>query len=228
MILDIIYPKKCIFCNRALNIGKKICICKNCRPLLNKQQKIVRDNNKYFEEAVCACRYDGYVREAMTMYKFNGKKYYAPTFAKVIYNKIKDRDFLKDISLICPVPIHPLRDRAYNQSEIVALHISHLVSIPVCGDLLIKIKNLKPLSTMNYASRRSLIKSAFAFNVKYNISGKTICLVDDIYTTGSTVNECSRILRMYGAEKVYVLSACYADSHDEGGAENADTDITDK
>ncbi len=227
-VLDIIYPKNCVVCNRMMGIGVHVCICRKCRPHIKQQFKSVRDNNKHFEEAVCALEYSGHTREAMKEFKFRGKRYLAQTFGVVLYNKIKDRDFLNDVFLICPVPIHPLRDREYNQSELIARYISKLSLIPNCSDLLIKIKNLTPLSTMNYASRKSLIKSAFAFNIKYNIKGKTVCLVDDIYTTGSTVNECSRILRMYGAKRVYVISACYADITKEGEKENADTDITDK
>ena len=226
-ILDIVYPKNCVVCNRMMGMGVDVCICRKCRPLLKYQFKSVRDN-KYFEEAVCALEYSGHTRDAMQDFKFHGKRYLGRTFGTVLYNKIKDRDFLNDVSLICPVPIHPLRDREYNQSELIARYVCKFCRIPLCGDLLIKIKNLTPLSTMNFASRRSLIKSVFDFNVKYNIKDKTICLVDDIYTTGSTVNECSRILKMYGAKKVYVISACYADTTKEGEKENADTDITGK
>ena len=78
---------------------------------------------------------------------------------------------------------------------------------------------------MGYSMRKQMIKSAIAFNITYNIEGKTICVVDDIYTTGTTANECARILRMYGAEKVYILSACYAADKKSGGNINADTDI---
>lgn len=225
VILDIFYPKKCIICNSFINIGKTICICKTCKSQLDKQGKVVRDNEKYFEEAVCALEYSNYVKDAMTDYKFKSIRYFSKTFAYAIYNKIKQREFIKEISFVCPVPIHPYRNREYNQSELVADYISQYTGIPSIADALIKIKHITPLSKRDRVMRRHSIRSAITLNLKYNIMGKTVCLIDDIYTTGSTSNECARILKMYGATKVYVLSACYAPDKLKGGKHNADADI---
>lgn len=228
IILDVFYPRRCIVCNSRLNIAKKYCICPDCVPVLKTQGQSVRNDGKFFEEAISALEYDGNVKEAMRELKFRGKSHLASSFAHAISLKIKDRDFLKSVSYICPVPIHPLRDREYNQSELIARHISQKFSIPHIPDMLIKISNIRPLSTMNFAQRRRMIKSSIDFNPKYNIEGKNICLADDIYTSGSTVNECARILRMYGANKVYVVSACYRSKSKTGGRKDADTDISDK
>lgn len=225
IFMDIFYPKRCIICNSFINIGKSICICRDCEPVLKKQGSVDRDNSKCFEEVVAALEYKDNVKEAMTQYKFRNLKYYNKTFAYVIYNKIKDREFLNSISCLCPVPIHPLREREYNQSALVADVLSEYTSIPCYPDMLLKLRHLTPLSKMNFNLRKRMIKFAFDFNLKYNIEGKNICLVDDIYTSGSTVDECSKILRMYGAKKVYVLSACYVTKKETGGSKNADTDI---
>lgn len=223
---DVFYPQRCIMCNSPVNIGSTYSLCTACRGELSKYGKVVRDNDKYFEEAVCALEYSDHVKSAMTDYKFQNIRYLHRTFAHAMYQKVHSRDFINDISLICPVPIHPMRDREYNQSELMARCLSELLGIEFCHDLLIKIKNITPLSKMGYRLRKHQIKSAVTFNIQYNIVGKTICLIDDIYTTGATANECSRILRMYGAKKVYVLSACYAADKKQGGDENAYTDIT--
>ncbi len=225
-LTDVFYPQRCIMCGSFVNIGSSYSICPGCKDKPSDYGKVVRDNDKYFEEAVCALEYSDFVKSAMTDYKFKNIRYLGKTFAHAMYEKIKNRDFIKDVSIICPVPIHPMRDREYNQSELMARHISELLDIDLCKDLLIKIKNITPLSKMGYRMRKHLIKSAVAFNIQYNIVGKTVCLIDDIYTTGATANECSRILRLYGAKKVYVLSACYAADKKQGGDENADTDIT--
>lgn len=228
IFLDILYPKRCIICNCKINIAMKICICSDCKPFLKSKGQVVRDTSKFFEEAVSPLEYEGNTKEWMREFKFRSKKYLGSTFSFAISEKIKDRDFLKTVSLICPVPIHPLRDREYNQSEIIARDISNKFSIPLIADMLLKISNVKPLSKMDFKLRSRMIKSAIEFNVKYNIEGKIICLIDDIYTTGSTANECARILKMYGAKKVYVLSACHTPKNETGENENADTNIADK
>lgn len=210
VLADVFYPQRCIMCNLPVNIGSTYSLCTDCRDKLSKYGKVVRDNDKYFEEAVCALEYSDYIKTAMTDYKFRNNRYLYRTFAYAVYQKVYMRDFIHDISIICPVPIHPMREREYNQSELMAKYLSGLMGIDFCKDLLIKIKNITPLSKMGYRLRKHRIKSAVTFNIQYNIVGKTICLIDDIYTTGATANECSRILRMYGAKKVYVLSACYA------------------
>ncbi len=224
ILLDAFYPQKCIFCNSFVNLGSRYSICRDCYPKLAKQGKSVRDNDMFFEEAVCALEYSGFIKKSMRDYKFKNIRYLNKTFAYAMYNKVKNRDFIKDISIIAPVPIHPLRDRDYNQSQLMAEYISGLTTIPFCSDLLMKIKNITPLSHMDYPMRRRLIKSAIAFNTQYNIVGKNICLIDDIYTTGTTASECARVLRMHGANLVYVLSACYAPDR-QGGNQNAHTDI---
>lgn len=211
--LDIFYPKSCILCNSFVNIGREVSLCHGCKSCLNKHVRVIRDSDKLFEEAVCALEYSGNVKNSMTDYKFRNMRYLGKSFGYCLCNALKNRDFINDISIICPVPIHPLRDREYNQSEIISRYMADYFNKRHLPDLLIKIRNLSPLSKMNYKMRVSSIKSSIAFNPCYNIVGKNICLVDDIYTSGSTVNECARILKMYGASKVYVVTACYAEFH---------------
>jgi len=225
-ILDIFYPKRCIICNSFVNIGKKISVCKCCRKILKDRSMVIRENDKYFEETVCSLEYTDYVKKSMSDFKFFGLEYLGKTFAWTVYENVKDRAFLKEVSFICPVPLHHNRAREYNQSELIAKELSAYSHIPVIRDVLVKVKDLTPLSKMNYAKRRYMIKSAFAFNPLYDISGKTVCLVDDIYTTSATVNECSRILKLYGAKAVYVLCPCYA-QRKKGENKDAHTDFAD-
>ncbi|MBO7289232.1 MAG: hypothetical protein J6V03_04490, partial [Clostridia bacterium] len=124
IFLDILYPKRCIICNCKVNIAKKVCICPDCKLSLKSKGQVIRDTSKFFEEAVSALEYDDNIKEWMREFKFRNKKYLGSTFSYAICEKIKDRDFLKTVSLICPVPIHPLRDREYNQSEVIAKGIS--------------------------------------------------------------------------------------------------------
>ncbi len=210
IFLDLFYPQRCISCGSYICVGMTYTICGKCKKKIKFCGRVVRDNDRFFEEVVCAMEYSGYTKTSMRDFKFHNIRHLHKTFAYAIYQNVIDREFMKEVSLICPVPIHPLREREYNQSCLVASHLSEMIGIKCCDNLLIKIKNVNPLSTMGYALRKQMIKSALTFNITYNIEGKTICLIDDIYTTGTTADECARILRMYGAKKVYVLSACYA------------------
>lgn len=216
IFMDIIAPGKCIICGCITNIGSDVCLCCDCRKKLCDFGKIVRDGDKYYAEAVCALPYKDNIRNSMLNYKFHTQKYLFNTFAYVVYEKIKNMSFFKSDSIICPVPIHPLRKRRYNQSALIAKRIGELGGIRYAPDLLIKLENIEPLSKMDYCMRFASIDGCFEFNsAYYDIFDKNIILIDDIYTTGATVNECSKMLRLYGASKVTVVSVCYAESKGE-------------
>ncbi len=218
---DIIWPKKCILCNCRCALGQKASLCDDCKGTVKKLSANIVEPDRYFEEAIAALPYDGNIRSALMRYKFYGFKHLGMAFSLAIKICLEDYD-ISDNSVICPVPIHKLRNREYNQSLVIAKELSKSTGIPVCPDLLIKVKNLNPLSKMGYEMRKVSVRGAIDFNLKYDIFGKSILLVDDIYTTGSTADECSKILRMYGAQKVTVLAACYRDM--KGDEEYGDAD----
>jgi len=96
--------------------------------------------------------------------------------------------------------------RGYNQTEIIAKDISKKLRIKLEKNNLIKIKDTKKQSTLNKKEREKNVKDAFAIRNTKNIVSKKVILFDDIYTTGNTVNECSKILKEAGAEEIVVLT----------------------
>ncbi len=219
---DIIWPKKCIVCNCRCALGRREALCDDCKRSVTKISTNFVEPDRYFEETIAALPYDGNVRNALLRYKFYGFKYLGMAFSSALKICLEDYN-INDYSVICPVPIHKLRNREYNQSLVIAQELSKSLGIPLCPDLLIKVKNLSPLSKMGYEMRKESVRGAIDFNLKYDIFGKSVLLVDDIYTTGSTADECSKILRMHGAEKVTILTACYRDvkgEEDDGDADN--------
>jgi ComF family protein len=114
---------------------------------------------------------------------------------------------LTDYSLIIPVPLHikRLRQRGFNQSLILAQALSKKWQIPVNFSLLKRHKFTETQTGMDKTERKQNIKGAFEVRDKENI-GKNIIIVDDVYTTGATVNECAKILIKAGAQKVTVLT----------------------
>ena len=109
-----------------------------------------------------------------------------------------------------PVPIHPerLKNRGYNQSELISEILAKKLDLPVITDYLIRSKNTLAQKNLDPLSRRKNLKDAFRINKDsyfYEIQLKNILLIDDIYTTGSTADACSYALKEAGTEKVYVL-----------------------
>ncbi len=224
---DILCPKRCIMCSGFVDVSSKICICGGCRELVGKFGKVSVDDTTAYEEIVSALEYDLSVRDALMRYKFEGKRYLSHTFAWAVYQKIAKRKFLGEMDIICPVPIHPKRKRDYNQAALIAHDISRWTQIECIDDLLLKTKAIKPLSTMKYMDRRLLVRDSMSMNMKYDVCGKNILLVDDVFTSGATIAECARILRIYGAEKVYAVTACYVNHKPDSAAEDDNEGGTD-
>jgi ComF family protein len=112
-------------------------------------------------------------------------------------------DKMNDYDLIAPVPVHKirLRERGYNQAEIIALGVAEFTNIKMIKDLLIR-KNYNISQTKLSASERTLnVKKSFVLNDKQQINKKKILLIDDIITTGSTLNNCALVLMDNGAKK---------------------------
>ena len=152
--------------------------------------------------------YKEYIREKIIDYKFNEKPYYYKTFSKIFITNKKMCDILKSYDIIIPVPIHNKRrkQRGYNQTELISKEISKEFANLNYKNILIKNKNAKPQSTLNKEQRIENAKNVYRIKEKINIEHKKILIFDDIYTTGSTANECARILRKQNPNKIGILT----------------------
>ena len=205
-LLELIYPNVCGFCN-------KICkdeLCKKCKNKIKEYEIniIKKPKNKYFEELISIFKYEGIIREKIIQYKFEDKAYINNTFTKIILKNEKICGLLKKYDIIIPVPIHKKRkaQRGYNQTQLIASKISRCLNIKFCNNVLVKNKDIIAQSKLNKKERIQNIKGAFRILNSEEIKGKNILLLDDIYTTGSTANECSKILKKAGAKKLGVLT----------------------
>lgn len=205
-LLEFIYPNVCGFCN-------KICkeeICNKCRMKIKKYQIniVIKPPNRYFNELISIFKYEGIIREKILQYKFNDKAYMRNTFAKIILKNKKLCGLLKKYDIIIPVPIHKSRkaQRGYNQTQLIASKIAEYMDIEFCNNVLVKNKNTIAQSKLNRKKRIENIKGAFDILNLEKVQGKNVLLFDDIYTTGSTANECSRILKTAGAKTVGILT----------------------
>lgn len=184
-------------------------LCSKCerilqRQLISKIDDYTLDNDKNFDKHMYLYQYDGIIRNLILNYKFNQKSYLYQIFVKNLKNNKKACSFLKKYDIIIPVPISKkrLKERGYNQSSLV----SNNLEIQYDNKTLIKTRNIKPQSTLNKEDRIINVENVYIITNNKNIKGKNILIFDDIYTTGSTVNECSKMLKQAGAKNVGVLT----------------------
>ena len=204
--INYIFPNVCGICD---NICKES-LCKKCEIKLNNivQNKVDKYTDKNFEKHLYVFKYEGIIKEKLINFKFKEKPYIYKTFVKFLIKNEKICRFLKSYDIIIPVPIHYNRKvvRGYNQSALIAKSLANKLNIIYEEKVLFKRVNNKPQSTKNKKSRKENVIGVYCTKNEYKIIDKKILLLDDIYTTGSTVNECSRILKTAGVKKVDVIT----------------------
>jgi ComF family protein len=188
-------------------------LCKKCEKLLREQEKFVvqdysDDEEMFFNEHMYVFPYEGIIRKVILSYKFRDKAYLYKTFTNFLLKNSKFVENIKCYDIIIAVPVSKERkkERGYNQSALIAKDIAKATNIRVVTNVLYKEKNIAPQSTLNKEERGTNIKGAFKLYNANIIKNKNIILVDDIYTTGSTVNECSKLLKEAGATKIGILT----------------------
>ena len=208
-IINIIYPTVCLICKRPT----KEELCKKCKMFLNRQlvsgiEDYSKDNEKNFKELMYLYIYDNIIRKLILQYKFQDKSYLYKIFSKKIKNNEKICLFLKKYDIIIPVPISKkrMKQRGYNQSALFAKEISKQFNMEYCDKCLLKDKHTVPQSSLNKEERIKNIENVYSIKNKEKILNKEVLLIDDIYTTGNTVNECSRILKTAGANNIGILT----------------------
>lgn len=204
MLLDIIYPPVCGICDK---INKKS-LCKKCEIKIKPYQinEIKKIKNKSFDYQIKILKYENIIRDKIIDYKFNEKAYLYKTFAKIILKNKKIYGFLKKYDIIMCVPMHIKKKmlRGYNQSELIAKELAKKLQIEKQFNNLVKIKDTKKQSTLTKEQRKTNLKNAFQIKNSEKVKNKKVILFDDIYTTGSTVNEFSKYL--IGAKKIGVFT----------------------
>ncbi len=211
--ISLIYPQVCGICGKI----NKNALCKKCEIQLRKTEKfaILNSENeeikeKNFDELIYSFKYEGLIRKTILDYKFNEKSYIYITLINFLLKNQKMFEKIKNYDTIIPVPISKKRqkERGYNQSLLIAKEIAKRTKLEVTNNCIEKTKNIIEQSKLNKEDRMRNIIGAYQIKEKGLIKGKNVLLIDDIYTTGSTVNECSKILKNEEPKKigVYVLA----------------------
>ncbi|WP_347489206.1 ComF family protein [Desulfoscipio sp. XC116] len=167
-----------------------------------------RVETRPFELARAVAPYEGPVREAVHRLKYRGMKSLAAPLGKMMAEAVlRERAFaLADV--LVPVPLHPVRERerGYNQSVLLARALGESLRMPVLEQVLVKIKETPSQTSLTGQQRRQNLLRAFAVVASDYIKGKIVIIVDDVFTTGSTVSILSHLLRQAGAHSVLALT----------------------
>ena len=223
------YPKRCPICDRVADtpfFSREYPICRECRgkteyvvepvckkcgkPLSDERGEFCRDctrHTHYFTQGKALWVYKGCVKESIYRLKYGNRREYALSYAQELYRQYDGWIRRKQIQAIVPVPLHKKRrrQRGYNQAEIIAMELGRLLEIPVHSGLLLRCIHTKPQKELNDKERKNNLKNAFQTSQK-EIPFTRILLVDDIYTTGSTIDGAAKALRETGAEEIYFIS----------------------
>jgi len=204
-ILNLVYPNVCGICGEI----NKFSICNKCNIKIKQnikpnQEKI--ENNKI--EHMYLFKYDGTLRDKMILYKFHENAHLYKMFAEIVAKNELANNFLKQYDIILPVPIHKNRKklRGYNQSELIVKELAKNTRIQITTNALIKQKNNISQSTLNKLERIENVKNVYALKNSETLKNKKILIFDDIYTTGSTVSECIKILEQAHPKQIGVLT----------------------
>lgn len=153
-------------------------------------------------------KYEGIIRDKLIEYKFNDKPYLYRMFYEILIKDKNACDFLKGYDIIIPVPIHKKRKslRGYNQSELIAKKLSDEFKMPMYIDVLKKQINTIPQSSLGKKARKSNAQNVYKVDNMQKIKNKNVVILDDIYTTGATANECIKVLKDAGAYRVGIIT----------------------
>lgn len=218
-ILDLIYPPKCVSCGELIDFRSKKIFCDKCqssikfidglrcvgcsRPIESGNYCVFCSSKKHwFNKNYSLFEYDEFIADLIHRFKFKNHPSIGIGLGKIMGKYIPE-DFLSiKIDYVVPVPIHKHRmtKRGFNQSEILAREISKKIYLPLKTDIINRVVDTKPQWELDPKERENNLDNAFKCK---KICDKNILLVDDIFTTGSTIDECAKTLKSSGAKTVF-------------------------
>lgn len=230
-VFDFLYPPRCPVCNHVRLPWEEVC-CPACRKTL----KAVGEDTCYFcgrqvaeqEEYCSRCQkkrpvyergfsvflYEGTLRESLMGFKFRGREWNGRFYAEEILRCHKKELAAFGAEAVVPVPVHrrKMRKRGYNQAEIIARYIAKELRLPCRSRLLVRKRYTTPQKELGETERLQNLLDAFAVSdaprEKKRMTPKSVILVDDILTTGSTLEVCGRILKRAGVERIAAVTVC--------------------
>lgn len=219
LVLDLLFPPLCLHCQTHISKQEKdawLChtcenhiliyttiFCSVCGARLPENKKVCHKSSSYLLAA--ATKYDGPIRSVIRQFKYRGWPSLAKKIRKYLEKYIKNSDLAAKNYLVVPIPLHPdkLKERGFNQAELLSLEIADLLGLKTNKDILIRTKKTSAQAELkDYEKRKDNLAGAFRIEHPEQIAGKNLILVDDVFTSGATMNEAVRVLRLAGARKI--------------------------
>ena len=231
-LLDIIYPKTCVVCKKNLKdisaIDNVVCaecwerIKRNLPPFCYSCGRHLEESHftkhicpscikrpLHFDRAFSPCVYEGVIKELIQEFKYKGKDYLGLILIKPMIEFIKEYNIPIDyVDFIIPIPLHKtrLREREFNQAEVLSNHIAKEFNKEVLNDHLMRHRFTKTQTELEEKERFFNVRGSFSVKKTESIKGKNILLVDDVLTTAATSSEAAYALKNAGANIVFVLT----------------------
>ncbi len=219
-VLLTLYPNKCAGCKKIIPKDKVWCdeckdalvypkYSKHCRVCFQQKEFCTcKKHPKFYRSAVSAFEYKDSAKQAVVRMKKINKDKTFDFFAQEMANTVNKRFKNVEFDAVLPVPMHSSkrRKRGFNQSEMLAHHLCEKLDVPLETNLLFQSKNTKSQHTLKYKQRLSNVKDAYKTK-EIQTDYKTLLLVDDVLTSGATLNECAKQLRINGVQNVYCITA---------------------
>ena len=230
--LDALYPRRCPVCGEIVTPkGRLICpscllrlspvkspVCQKCgKEVWSEEIEYCPDCVKHrrsFARGMALFNYTEEAARSMAAVKYKNKREYLDFYAEAVAEKLRQYENREEWQFdgLVPVPVHPARKRkrGFNQAEVMAKRMGERLEMPVCPEFLYRIRNTEPLKELNPDERLQNLQQAFQADAEaIRASGvQNVLLVDDIYTTGSTAEACTRALLSAGIEKVCFFAVC--------------------
>ena len=187
----------CMKCGKSLD-DEELEYCADCRTHI-----------RSFERAYPVFRYVEPVASSVLAIKYHNKREYVEYYGSLVAERIRKAGLAERLQIILPVPVHrsKLRKRGYNQAELLADVVGRRLDIPVDNGHLLRVSDTTPQKELSPLERANNIKQALEVRA-LPAEWKTVLLIDDIYTTGATVQACTEALQEAGVEQVYVGMIC--------------------
>lgn len=203
-LLDILFPPRCVFCNEIVPMG--CCICKKCDDkifLLDAIQIAKVENESFHGICIAPYLYEDKIQDLVVKFKFYHKPQYGAFFGNKLAEAVCDKGMESMCEVVVSVPISKerLKERGYNQSELIAKKTAECLGIPYIN-CMIKTKHNSEQHRLHLEDRKENVKGVYELAENKHITNKKVLLVDDIVTTGYTLAECAAVLMEHGAKEV--------------------------
>ena len=221
---ELLFPRRCPVCDGIVKTWGELCCpdcvkkpeylgsnyCMKCgKGLLDQETEYCHDCRKYTHKFIrgrSLYRYES-VAGALFRFKYQGRQEYADFFGEELYKHLGNDIRNMNAEAIVPVPLHKsrLNERGYNQSLLLGKALAKRMELPCLDKIAVRHKKTVPQKQLSYAERQNNLKKAFKLCVN-DVKLNTVIIIDDIYTTGSTVDALSEVFLENGVRNVYVIT----------------------